>query len=194
MARSHASLSARPGEVITMVAGTFFAIPPGPTRAQSASANSGRADGVPSRPARGVRPPRGQRTRQCSSLHRRDAGATAARAARSPPASPMASDRERLAALCRYVRPAVATPVRVRCRVVVHGRRDAQQDRRWTSPRTTWARRNRARQRGRRWSFVLAERGCLASSAHSREMSWHGAAGVRPSVNQAINACEPILW
>ncbi len=35
------SFSARPGEVITIVAGTFFAIPPGPTRAQRASANSG---------------------------------------------------------------------------------------------------------------------------------------------------------
>ncbi len=35
------SMLALPGEVITMVAGTFLAIPPGPTRAQRASANSG---------------------------------------------------------------------------------------------------------------------------------------------------------
>ena len=35
------TLSARPAEVITIVAGTFFAIPPAPTRAQRASANSG---------------------------------------------------------------------------------------------------------------------------------------------------------
>ena len=35
------SLSTRPGEVITTVAGIFFAIPVGPTRDQRASANAG---------------------------------------------------------------------------------------------------------------------------------------------------------
>ena len=49
------SLSVRPGEVITIVAGTFFAITPGPTRAQRASASSGEI-------GRGSQPPSARRT------------------------------------------------------------------------------------------------------------------------------------
>ena len=159
----------RPGELITIMAGTLFAIPPGPTRAQRASASSG-VIGRGSQPGGARRTSSTwMKTRPCSSA-RRTGGATGWPTPHClHEVLPRACDPEPCAGPSPCNRPEVARPVRARCRVAVHERRDGPPDRWWTNPRTTWARRDHARRRGRRGCCVLAGQGWVVPWAHSKE-------------------------
>ena len=153
------SLSARPGDAITIVAGTIFAIPPGPTRAHSASANSVEI-------VRGSQPSCARRT---SSTWTKNStvfiGPSKGRSRAGGPRRTVSTSLSTTcgpaprAVPCRYIRPAEARRFRVHCRASVHGRPGARPDPRWTNPRTTSARRGHARRRGRRESCAPAEQG-----------------------------------